>query len=147
MGGPVAALRRPIDNKDGQYAGIVSETDLHRDLVASLLSHIAGSCVVTHVAGRSEFRDPYPIGRHEPDVIAEADGMLIVGEAKIGPDLDEDRAVEQIADFSTAGGPNGEKATFWLCVPEQWREVALDAIAAHGDPHYRTDVLGVMLPS
>jgi hypothetical protein len=124
----------------------VSETDLHRDLVASLLSHIAGSCVVTHVAGRPEFPDPYAIGRHEPDVIAEANGVLIVGEAKIGPDLEDARAAEQIADFSAAGGPNGEKATFWLCVPEEWRAAALDAIAVHGDPHYRTDVLGVVLP-
>lgn len=124
----------------------MSETDLHRDLVASLLSHIAGSCVVTHVAGRAEFPDPYPIGRHEPDVIAEAGGVLIIGEAKTGSDLDEDRAAEQIADFSAAASPNGEKATFWLCVPEQSREVALDAIAAYGDPHYRTDVLGVILP-
>ncbi len=102
--------------------------------------------MVTHVARRPEFPGPYAIDRHEPDVIAEANGVLIIGEAKIGPDLDEDRAVEQIADFSSATGPNGEKATFWLCVPEEWREVALDAIAAHGDPHYRTDVLGVTLP-
>jgi hypothetical protein len=125
----------------------VSETDLHRDLVALLLSHISGSCVITHVAGRSEFPDPYAIGRHEPDVIAEANGVIIIGEAKIGPDLEEARAAEQIADFSAARGQNGEKATFWLCVPEDWRSTALDSIAAHGDPHYRTDVLGVVLPS
>ncbi len=79
-------------------------------------------------------------------MIAEAGGVLIIGEAKTGSDLDEDRAAEQIADFSAAASPNGEKATFWLCVPEQSREVALDAIAAYGDPHYRTDVLGVILP-
>lgn len=79
-------------------------------------------------------------------MIAEADGVLIIGEAKIGPDLEEDRAAQQVADFSAARGRNGEKATFWLCVPEEWREVALDAIAAHGDPHYRTDVLGVTFP-
>lgn len=124
----------------------MSETELLRDLVASLISHIAGSCVVTHVAGRPEFPDPYAVGRHEPDLIAEANGVLILGEAKIGPDLEEDRAAEQIADFTTASGPNGEKATFWLCVPEEWRDAALGVIAVNGDPHYRTDVLGVSLP-
>ena len=128
------------------YAGRVSETQLHRDLVALLISHIAGSCVVTHVAGRAEFPDPYAIGRHEPDVITEVDDLLIVGEAKIGPDLEEDRAAEQITDFTAAIGPNGEKATFWLCVPDEWRDAALDAMAAHGDPHYRTDELGLSLP-
>ena len=67
----------------------------------------------------------------------------MIGEAKIGPDLQEPRAQEQIADFSRAIGPNGEKATFWLCVPVEYAEQAQAAIEAHADQHYRVDVLRV----
>jgi hypothetical protein len=123
----------------------VSETDLHSDLVAALLSAIASEvAAVTHAAGRREFPDPPKVGRHEPDLyLLRDDGLLVLGEAKIGPDLDEDRAREQIEDFSKAVGPNGERATFWLCVPGGWTNPAWEAIDKYGEHHYRVDVLTV----
>jgi hypothetical protein len=130
------------------------QTSLHRDLVASLVSHLAAeNCVVTRAAGVGTLPDPEKIGRHEPDVLAEADGQLIIGEAKVGPDLHEDTSQEQLTDFSTHIGPNGEWATFWLCVPDGWREEAREAISdAGGTLHDRVDILtvsglrGVILP-
>lgn len=67
----------------------------------------------------------------------------MIGEAKTGPDLEEPTAQEQIADFSRALGPNGEKATFWLCVPVEYADAAQAAIAGYADEHYRVDVLTV----
>ena len=120
------------------------ESPLHGDLVASLMSHIASNLtVVTHAAGYPSLPDPYKIGRHEPDLIANANGVLIIGEAKIGEDLDEERCREQIEDFCNAIGPNGEKAAFCLCVPGGWTDAAWAAIDASGQRHYRVDVLPV----
>lgn len=123
----------------------MSETPLHSDLVASLLSEIASEvAAVSHVAGRSEYPDPPKVGRHEPDLyLLTDDGLLVLGEAKIGPDLSEERAQQQIADFCAAVGPNGERATFWLCVPEEWSDAAWEAIDNYGERHYRVDVLTV----
>jgi hypothetical protein len=120
------------------------ESPLHSDLVASLMSHIAGNlAVVTHAVGYPSLPDPYKIGRHEPDLIADSNGVLIIGEAKIGEDLGEERCREQIEDFCNEIGPNGEKATFWLCVPDGWTEAARAEINASGQGHYRVDVLTV----
>jgi hypothetical protein len=123
----------------------MSESPLHRDLGAYLISHIAmGEAAITHVAGRIEHPDPYAIGRHEPDILALTEGgVLVIGEAKTEPDLEELTAQEQIADFSRAIGPNGEKATFWLCVPAEYGDAAQAAIEAHADQHYRVGVVTV----
>lgn len=121
----------------------MSETPLHSDLVVCLLSAIASNvAAVTHAAGRNEYPDPPKVGRHEPDLyLLTDDGLLVLGEAKVGPDLTEERAQEQIEDFCTAVGPNGERAAFWLCVPEQWSDAAWEAISDYGERHYRVDVL------
>lgn len=124
----------------------MSETPLHTDLVSSLLSHLAVSeAVVTHVAGNPAYRDPREIGRHEPDVYVLLDsGLEIIGEAKTGPDLNDATSGEQLQDFSTHRSPNGELAVFSLCVPNGWRQSALEAIKhVKGDVHYRVDVLEV----
>jgi hypothetical protein len=125
----------------------MSETELHRDLVAWLVSYTAGEYgEVTHVAGRNEYPDPYAIGRHEPDLIAEsADGFVIIGEAKIGEDLDAEGSQEQLADFSTAVDPETEeRAVFLLCVPVGWVQTAEQTIVdAGGELHDRVMVLGV----
>jgi hypothetical protein len=108
------------------------------------MSHIADTLTdVTHAVGYPSLSDPYKIGRHEPDLIANANGQLIIGEAKTGEDLDEERSREQIVDFCNAIGPNGEKATFWLCVPGGWTDAAWAQIDASGQRHERVDVLTV----
>lgn len=48
--------------------------------------------------------DPYKIGRHEPDLIGEKEGVIAICEGKTGEDLDE-KAKEQFQDFSREGGP------------------------------------------
>lgn len=123
----------------------MSESLLHRDLVASLIEKIATQiAAVTHAAGRNEFADPPKVGRHEPDLyLLTDDGLLVLGEAKIAPNLDDEHTQEQIYDFCTAIGPNAEKATFWLCVPEGWTDAAWEAIDSYGERHYRVDVLTV----
>ena len=100
-----------------------------RDLVASLLSRSRGSCVVTHVAGRAEFPDPYLIGRHEPDVIAEAGGVLIIGEAETGWTW---MKIEPAYRSPTSRPPRAptRQSHIRRCVPEQSREIALDGTAA-----------------
>ena len=122
----------------------MSESPLHGDLVAALMHRIADSLtVITHAVGYPSLPDPYKIGRHEPDLIANANGVLIIGEAKTGEDLDEERSREQIGDFCNAIGPNAEKAAFWLCVPDNWADAARAEIDASGQGHYRVEVLPV----
>jgi len=125
----------------------MSETELHRDLVAWLMSYTAGEYgEVTYVAGRSEYPDPYAIGRHEPDLIAESSGgLVVIGEAKIGEDLDAEGSREQLADFSTAvDSETQERAMFLLCVPVGWVQAAEQMIVdAGGELHDRVTVLGV----
>jgi hypothetical protein len=127
----------------------MSETPLHGDLVAALLSYLAGTeGAVTHVAGHPGYPDPPRIGRHEPDLyLVSPDGRSIIGEAKTGPDLSEDVSREQLADFSTYRDDDGEHAAFWLCVPKGWKAQALAAIGeAGGETHRKVDVLELDIP-
>lgn len=127
----------------------VSETSLHSDLVAALLSHLAWSeAEVTHVASHPLYPDPPRIGRHEPDLyLVLPNGRSIIGEAKTGPDLSEEVSREQLADFSTHRDEDGERAVFWLCVPKGWKAQALAAINdAGGQVHHQVDVLQLDAP-
>jgi len=127
----------------------MSETPLHGDLVAALVSYLAGTeGAVTHVAGHPGYPDPPRIGRHEPDLyLASPDGRSLIGEAKTGPDLSEDVSREQLADFSTHRDDDGEHAAFWLCVPKGWKAQALAAIGeAGGETHRKVDVLELNIP-
>jgi hypothetical protein len=127
----------------------MSETPLHGDLVAALLSYLAGTeGAVMHVVGHPGYPDPPRIGRYKPDLyLVSPDGRSIIGEAKTGPDLSEDVSREQLADFSTHRDDDGEHAAFWLCVPKGWKAQALAAIGeAGGETHRKGDVLELNIP-
>jgi hypothetical protein len=79
----------------------MAESPTHRERVASLVGWMQQEGVaVTHASGGLEFPDPYKIGRHEPDAIGTKDGVVWIGEAKIGSDLYDQTSQEQFADFS-----------------------------------------------
>lgn len=76
--------------------------DQHQRLVNALISAFQGRGYTVLKAVGSSFSDPYKIGRHEPDIIArDNDGLLIIGEAKIGEDLFSETTKEQLLDFSS----------------------------------------------
>lgn len=119
----------------------------HRLLVSSLVSKLAYSCEVKYAAGVGTLPEPPKIGRHEPDVIASANGRLVIGEAKLGPDLTDQTTREQLEDFCSHAGPDGEIAAFWLCVPDGWRQQAEEAIeTAGGTLGDHADILTVSFP-
>lgn len=68
-------------------------------------------------------QEPYAIGRHEPDIIAkDSTGLLIIGEAKTGQDLEEQRSKEQFIDFSSRimseGILKGKEIPLHIIVPQ-----------------------------
>lgn len=76
--------------------------DLHQSLTNALISAFQnrGYTILKAVGG--VYIEPYKIGRHEPDIIAkDNNGLLIIGEAKIGEDLFSERTKEQFLDFSS----------------------------------------------
>ncbi len=78
-------------------------TQKHRDLVQALVRYfLQKGLEVTHVAGDHRYPDPYQIGRHEPDVLAEGSlGQIWIGEAKTGDgDFERDESIEQFTDFA-----------------------------------------------
>lgn len=123
----------------------MTETSLHAELVLTLREWLLRSSDIelTHIAGESPLPDPVKIGRHEPDLLARsrATGRLIIGEAKTGDDFDRQTTREQFEDFSRHKDSNGERATFWVCVPSGFRYRALKAIRAVGEDHPGVDVL------
>src|SRR4051812_8041829 len=125
----------------------MSESDLHRTLVSTLVSQIARDHgEVTHAAGVATLADPPAIGRHEPDVVATGfGGTLVIGEAKVGPDLFEDHALEQFDDF-THHEVDGEKAALVVMVPKGFRDDAWKALEQAGAATDRASVIELSIP-
>ena len=111
----------------------MAETPQHKGRVAGLIDWMKRQgASVTHAAGGTGLPDPYAIGRHEPDVLAMKNGVLWIGEAKIGTDLGTKTAQEQFVDFSNRHMTNSTKpCPFVLCVPKGYearaRQAVLDA--------------------
>jgi hypothetical protein len=126
----------------------VSESNLHRTLVSALLSQIAREHgEVTHAVGTVTLDDPPAVGRHEPDVIAKGfGGTQILGEAKTGPDLFDERALEQFHDF-THHENEGDTAALVVIVPKGFREDALRALEQAGAATERASVIELTLPT
>ena len=126
------------------------QSPLHRNLVSALVEHIARNhAEVSHGAGIGTLPDPPKIGRHEPDVLARGVGdKLVIGEAKIGDDLDAETSQEQFSDFTThVDDSSGEAAVMVLAVPKGWRGEAEKAIRAAGGNLERATVVEVGLPN
>jgi hypothetical protein len=100
------------------------ESDLHRSLVRSLTSTLAIQLgQITHVDD-GVLPLPLTVGRHRPDLAGRtASGDLFLGEAKLGPELFEDHAQEQLADF-LGYEPDGISVPLHLIVPAGWRTTA-----------------------
>jgi hypothetical protein len=125
------------------------QSPLHRNLVSALVEHIARNhAEVSNAAGVGTLPDPPKIGRHEPDVLARGVGdKLVIGEAKIGDDIDAPTSQEQFADFTTyLDDSSGESAVMVLAVPEGWREKAEQAIREAGGNLDHATVVEVGLP-
>lgn len=76
--------------------------DLHQSLTNALISAFQNRGYTILKAAGGAYTEPYKIGRHKPDIIAkDNNGLLIIGEAKIGEDLFSERAKEQFLDFSS----------------------------------------------
>jgi hypothetical protein len=127
----------------------MSESSVHGLLVASLIEMISRDHgVVTHAAGSGLIPDPPRIGDHEPDVLARGaiTNTLVIGEAKRGEDLFEERALQQFLDFSTyVDEPTGPAALI-IAVPKGWRDQAERAVQESGGSLERTSVLEVSFP-
>lgn len=107
-----------------------NETDLHRTLVASLMSRMALEVgEITHAESVGTLPLPATVGRHRPDVAGRtATGELFLGEAKLGPELFDDHSQEQLADF-LGFAPDGDRVALHLIVPRGWRVHAERAAA------------------
>jgi hypothetical protein len=101
---------------------------------------------VTHAVATGTLPDPPKIGRHEPDVLATGfAGTPVIGEAKTGPDLFEERSLEQFDDF-THHEVGGEVAALVLIVPEGFKEDAEAALKKAGAEPERVSVFELGLP-
>lgn len=126
----------------------MSESDLHRTLVSVLVSEIAKSHAdVSHAVSTGTLSDPPTIGRHEPDVLAVGlSDTPIIGEAKTGPDLFEERSLEQFQDF-THHEVDGETAALVVIVPKGFEEDAWKALKQAGAATERASVIELTLPT
>jgi hypothetical protein len=114
----------------------MAETALHHRLVRILVSRMQASGIrITHAAGIDGFPDPRRVGRHEPDVIGNKDGITYFGEAKTGVgDLWTEHSLEQFYDFSHRRhrASNRPWCPFILAVPRSVAIEARDALAHAG---------------
>jgi hypothetical protein len=112
----------------------MAESAAHKERVAALVDWMEQQGVaVSQASGGSPLPDPEKIGRHEPDAIGTKDGVIWIGEAKIGDDLTAPISQEQLADFSNRQMQNtGTPCPFVLCVPKGMDVKAMQAVLAAG---------------
>lgn len=73
----------------------------HDRLVNSLVLALQKEGYTILSASLDGYSQPHRIGRHEPDIIGkDANGLVILGEAKTSDDIDTERSREQYLDFS-----------------------------------------------
>jgi hypothetical protein len=112
----------------------MAESTTHIERVSGLVRWMQQQGVmVTHASGGLNLPDPYRIGRHEPDAIGTKDGIIWIGEAKVGNDFSVQTSQEQFVDFSTSQmTDSGAACPFVLCVPKGFDGAAWEAVRAAG---------------
>jgi hypothetical protein len=112
----------------------MAESPTHKERVAGLVGWLQRQgVVVTHASGGLNLPDPERIGRHEPDALGTKDGVIWIGEAKIGSDLADQTSREQFADFSQRQmSDSGSPCPFILCVPSGFDGAARQAVLNSG---------------
>jgi hypothetical protein len=112
----------------------MAESQLHKERVAALVGWLTNQGVeVTQASGGLSLPDPEAVGRHEPDACGYKDGVLWIGEAKTGNDLDDPTSQEQFADFSNRQMASTQEACpFILCVPPGYSGSARQAVIDAG---------------
>jgi hypothetical protein len=112
----------------------MAESPTHIERVSGLVRWMQGEGVaVTHASGGLDLPDPYKIGRHEPDALGTKNGVIWIGEAKVGNDFAAQTSQEQFVDFSTRRMTDSAIACpFILCVPKGFDAAARDAVLAAG---------------
>jgi hypothetical protein len=123
------------------------ESLMHHTLVSSLASRLALEGVDwQYGAGFGTLPAPPRVGRHEPDLLGrDAGGAIVIGEAKLGPELLSEHTAEQLADFSTYA-PDDEAATLYLMVPFGWKAEAEEAVRAAGGSLEQVTIRELELP-
>lgn len=108
----------------------MAESSIHQERVGGLVRWMQQQGVtVTHASGGLSLPDPYKIGRHEPDVIGTSEGVIWIGEAKVGNDFTATTSREQFADFSCRQmSDTGTSCPFILCVPKGYNGAAKEAV-------------------
>ena len=83
---------------------VVKETAAaeHQRLVKALIDKFLRNGLSILTADYEGYFKPRKQGRHEPDVVGEAaNGLLVIGEAKLCDDLNSIKTMEQLKDFSS----------------------------------------------
>ena len=111
--------------------------DEHQRLLNALSTALQGKGFeVINQAGWQD-REPFAIGRHKPDIIAkDPSGVLVIGEAKTGADLDKQRSREQFVDFSSRimseGILKGREIPLHIIIPESYSARLRQVLASLG---------------
>lgn len=71
----------------------------HDKRVKSLIKYMQEKGFVIEMAALSDYQEPIPIGRHEPDVIGKSATAITIGEAKTEDDYKSEHSLEQYEDF------------------------------------------------
>ena len=97
-----------------------AESLTHKRIVTSLIEYLKKNSWNIVAAASEGYTEPYKVGRHEPDVIAEKDGIRSFGEAKSGEaDINTEHSREQYVDFSNMVMKNTNiPCPFYAAVPE-----------------------------
>jgi hypothetical protein len=125
---------------------MAQESAQHAGLVMGLRDVVEAAGFVVTALDQAGWRQPPSLRGYRPDLIARHLGVRnwIIGEAKIGPDLYEQRSLEQLWAFSHVLVATSQPvyARFVLAVPGPWIGRAWRALAQANARFGNTAVIG-----